>query len=65
MFNIIKNGDNTQSNVVEIVADLVSDIATLPTTYGIGSDCICLENSSVWMLGNDPLNDGEKKWVEL
>lgn len=55
MFTVTKNADTTQSSVVEIVADSTADIAELPTTYGIGSTCIVLEdgNSSVWMLGND------------
>lgn len=52
-YKVIKNSDTTQPYVVEIVADTTADVANLPTTYGIGSDCIVLENSSVWMLGND------------
>ena len=59
MYQVIKNGDNTQSNVVEIVADTLEDKDTVPTTFGVGSDCIVLEDSSVWMLGND------KVWHEL
>ena len=53
-YRVISNGSNIQSSVVEIVADTLQDVADLPTTdYGVGSDCICLEDSSVWMLGND------------
>lgn len=59
MYKVIKNGDNTASNVVEITADLISDVNDLPTNYGVGSSCIVLENSSVWMLGND------KQWHQL
>ena len=59
MFTVMKNADTTQSSVVEIVADTLEDINNLPTNYGIGSDCICLEDSSVWMLGND------KQWHQL
>ena len=58
-FKVISNGDNVQSDVVEIVADTLSDKDNVPTTYGVGSDCIVLEDSSVWMLGND------KVWHEL
>ena len=58
-FKVTVNGNNIQSSVVEIIADTESDIADLPTDVGIGSDCICLENSSVYMLGND------KVWHEI
>lgn len=58
-FKVMKNSDTTQSDVVEIVADELADLTDIPTEYGIGSDCIVLEDSSVWMLGND------KTWHEL
>lgn len=56
---IYKNGDNTQSAVVEIVVDTVADVEELETKYSPGSTCIVLENSSVYMLGAD------KTWHEL
>lgn len=59
MFKIYKNGDTTQSSVVEMVADNRSDVVNLPTTYEVGSACIVTEDSSVWILGND------KKWHEV
>ena len=59
MYKVTTNGNNIQSSVVEIVADELADIDTLPTTFGVGSSCIVLENSSVWMLGND------EHWHEL
>ena len=56
-FKVIRNADTTQSSVVEIVADTLADMEdeNFPTKddVGVGSDCICLENSSVHMLGND------------
>lgn len=52
-YKITVNGNNIQSSVVEIIADTVADVDSLPTDVGIGSDCIVLENSSVFMLGND------------
>lgn len=52
-YKITVNGNNIQSSVVEIIADTVADVADLPTDVGVGSDCIVLENSSVYMLGND------------
>ena len=58
-YKIILNGDNTQSSVVEIVVDTLAELDDVPTDFGVGSDCIVLENSSVWMLGND------RKWHEL
>lgn len=59
MYRIISNGEDIQQNVVEIVVDELAEIVTLPTFFNPGSDCICLEDSSVWMLGND------KAWHEL
>ena len=53
------NSDSSQSGVVEIVADKVTDIASLDTSYYPGSTCIVLENSSVYMLGTDHV------WHEL
>ena len=59
MYKVIRNGDTTQFSVVEIVADTLADIDNIPTKFGVGSDCIVLEDSSVWMLGND------RQWHEL
>ncbi len=59
MYRIIANGEDVQQSVVEIVADLLADIADLPTNVSPGSDCIVLEDSSVWMLGSDNV------WHEL
>ena len=56
MYKVIQN---LPQNVVEIIADFISDVDDLPTNYGVGSSCLVLENSSVWMLGNDAL------WHEL
>lgn len=56
---IYKNGDNTQSALVELVADFVADIDSLDTSYYPGSTCLVTENSSVYMLGPD------KAWHEL
>ena len=58
-YKIISNGTNVQSTVVEVVVDTLADLDEVPTTFGVGSDCSVLENSSVWMLGND------KAWHEL
>lgn len=55
MFKVIQSSKNTS----EIIADLISDIETLPNHYGVGSTCFVIENSSVYMLGND------KQWHSL
>lgn len=56
---VISNGNNVQPSVVEIVADKKEDVANLPTDVGVGSDCIVLEDSSVYMFGND------NQWHEI
>ena len=58
-YQIISNGSNMASSVVELVVDTLADMNDVPTTFGIGSDAIVLEDSSVYMLGND------HKWHEL
>jgi hypothetical protein len=58
-YRIISNGPNIQTSVAEIVVDTLADLDSVPTTFGVGSDCIVLENSSVYMLGSD------KVWHEL
>lgn len=57
--SIYKNGDNTQSALVELVADTVTDIDSLDTSYHPGSTCLVTENSSVYMLSPDGV------WREL
>ena len=52
-FKVTKNGDHSPSTLVELVADKVEDIEHLPIYFSAGSNCIVLENSSVWMLGTD------------
>lgn len=59
MYKVTRNGDNTQSDVVEITVDTLVEMQEVPTTFGVGSDCIVLENTSVWRLGND------KKWHQI
>lgn len=58
-YTINKNGDNTQSSMVELTVDSVSDIETLPTTYLPGSTCVVIDGTMVYMLGND------RVWHEL
>ncbi len=74
MFGVTKVGDNTNTRLIrEFIADSTADIDKLPHihtpgTQGsspenncvhAGSTCFCIEDSSVWMLGNDDV------WREL
>jgi len=68
-FRVYRNSDITAAYVTEIVADKLSAIDetnseyntknAVSTNFTPGSTCLVLENSSVWMLGND------KKWHEI
>lgn len=59
MYSIIRQGDTDQYDIIEFCCDMKADISELPTNVGIGSACIVIEDSSVWMLGND------KVWHEI
>ena len=52
-YRITTNGQNVAPDVVQLVIDELAAIEELPNDFGIGSTAICLENSSVYMLGND------------
>jgi hypothetical protein len=51
-YSYIKEGGETKKYVSEFVADKIEDIDSLPTNVSIGSSCICLENSSIYILGS-------------
>lgn len=73
---INESGNSNNSNYREFGCDKLADIPKLPTSTtegeyqendsvaskpcAVGSTCICLENSSVWMLGKEP-----NEWSEL
>ena len=59
MITINRQGDTDQYDIISYTVDSLSDIASLPTNAAMGSICICIENSSVWMLG------GDKIWHEI
>ena len=59
MYSIKQQGDTVQTYVIEAVADTRADIASLPTTWAVGSTCLIIEDSSVWILGNNLI------WQEL
>lgn len=53
-YTIIQQGDTVQYNKYDCVCDTLEDKNSLPANEWLpGSICIVLENSSVWMLGND------------
>lgn len=53
MYGIKQQGDTVQNGVIEAVADNLADIQELPTKWSIGSTCLVIEDSSVWILGSD------------
>lgn len=59
MYKITRQGNTEQTYVIEAVCDNLTDITTLPINWEVGSTCIVIEDSSVWMLGND------KNWHKL
>ena len=59
MYNITRQGDTDQHDLMSYMCDNRADVETVPTDCGAGSTCIVIEDSSVWMLGTD------KTWKEL
>lgn len=59
MFDIMKQGDRTNSQVTEFVLDNPEDVSTLPTDVGVGSTAICISTAEVFMLNNS------KEWKSL
>ena len=54
-YNIISQGNNKTAYLKEFVVDTESEIAELPTfpKTAIGSNCLVIETSNVYILGND------------
>lgn len=59
MYNIIRQGDTDQNNILQYCCDTREDLAKLPTGDGAGSTCIVIEDSSVYML------DSKGQWKEI
>ena len=59
MYNITRQGDTDQYDLMSYMCDNLADIDILPTNCGAGSTCIIIEDSSVWMLGTD------KEWHKI
>lgn len=58
-YTIIQQGDTVQTYIMEVMCDNRTDVESLPTNWSAGSSCLVIEDSSLWMLGND------KKWHEF
>ena len=50
MYNIIRQGDTDQNNILQYCCDTREDLAKLPTGDGAGSTCIVIEDFFVHML---------------
>ena len=57
MTSITKQSGKDSTYLTDFVGDTVSDITSLPHlgTVAAGSTCFIIENSSVYMLGNDDI----------
>lgn len=58
-YSSYQNSDNIVPYFVALTADARTDIDELPTEYAAGSTCLIIEDSSLWILGND------KKWHQI
>ena len=59
MYNIIRQGDADQNNILQYCCDIREDSAKLPIKDDAGSACIVIEDSSVHML------DSKGQWKEI
>ena len=59
MIKLTSSNGNVQYNVNEYVCDKVEDIETLPKNCAMGSTCVVISTTEVYMM------NGEKKWVKL
>ena len=59
MYNIIRQGDTDQNNILQYCCDTREDLAKLSTGYCAGIICIVIEDSSVHMLNS------EGRWKEI
>lgn len=59
MYNIKQQGDTVENGILEYVADTREDIKKIPPMGRMGSTCLVIEDSSVWILGSD------KQWHKL
>ena len=55
MYSITSQGGTTDYNIIESVANTLEDIYLLPIGWKAGSTCLCIEDSSKWILGTDKI----------
>lgn len=66
MIQVIKQGGQDRSYVFEAAVDTVEDIQDLPSeNIYMGSTCIVIEDSSVYMLGSDGWHELQKGGREM
>ena len=58
MYNIIRQGDTDQNNILQYCCDTRENFAKFPTKDSARSTCIVINDSSVHML------DSEEQWKE-
>jgi len=58
-YSSYQNSDNIAPYYAALVADTTSDVDGLPVEFAPGSTCVVIEDSSLWILGND------KIWHEI
>ena len=59
MYNIIRQGDTDQNNILQYCCDTREDLAKLRSGDGAGSTCIVIEDSCVHM------RDSKGQWKEI
>lgn len=58
-YSSYQNSDNIAPYYAALVADTTTDVDGLPVEFAPGSTCVVIEDSSLWILGND------KIWHEI
>lgn len=56
MFTVVSNGSVSNNYAKQIIADKISDLQDLPKRANgaaVGSQCVCLEDSNLYVLGTD------------
>ena len=55
MYNIIRQGDADQNNILQYCCDTREDLAKLPTGDGAGSTCIVIATQEVYMFDEEDM----------
>ena len=59
MYKVISNNGNIAYDVQELCCDTPEDLNALPTSCAMGSVCLVISTSEVYMLNS------QKEWVKL